>query len=97
MTEEESTGKRKSGMARAASLTPEQRKEIAKKGAEARWKNAGSINSNKNRMLLPNPSTNAGSASIQGILDLQIEKQIEIDGIGMGVLTGVSSSGMLLA
>lgn len=29
----------KGGKARAASLTPEQRKETAKKAAEARWKN----------------------------------------------------------
>ena len=31
-------GGRKGGKARAAKLTPEKRKEIAKKAAEARWK-----------------------------------------------------------
>lgn len=32
-------GGKKGGKARAESLTPERRKEIAKKAAEARWKN----------------------------------------------------------
>lgn len=38
MSEENKKGKSKGGVARAKSLTPEQRKEIAKKGAMARWK-----------------------------------------------------------
>jgi hypothetical protein len=31
-------GGRKGGRARATAMTPEQRREVAKKGAEARWK-----------------------------------------------------------
>lgn len=34
-------GGQKGGKARAASLTPEQRKEIAKKAAKARWRGEG--------------------------------------------------------
>jgi hypothetical protein len=34
-------GGKKGGRARAKKLTPEQRKEIAKKAARARWKKAG--------------------------------------------------------
>jgi hypothetical protein len=33
----------KGGQARAESLTPEQRKEIAKKAAEARWSKIGKL------------------------------------------------------
>jgi len=36
-----SLGGRKGGLARAAKLTPEQRKEIAKKAARARWSKRG--------------------------------------------------------
>ena len=33
----EPTGRQRSGLARAASMTPEQRSEIARKAARARW------------------------------------------------------------
>lgn len=74
----------KGGAARAVRLTPERRAEIAKKGAAARW-NAITKNSSKNKGLVTarrgNPITPG-----QGELDLCIQKQIEIDGVGMGVL-----------
>lgn len=35
-------GARKGGLARAAKLTPEKRREIARKAAETRWKRLGS-------------------------------------------------------
>jgi hypothetical protein len=41
---------------------------------------------NEGMALLPIPS-HIPSAPVQQVLDLQIQKQIEIDGIGMGVLT----------
>ena len=43
-------------------------------------------NTSPNRMLLPVPGENPRTTE-QTELDLQIQKQIEIDGIGMGVLT----------
>lgn len=42
--------------------------------------------SNESMALLPIPSRNPRTP-IQRVLDLQIQKQIEIDGVGMGVLT----------
>lgn len=41
---------------------------------------------NKNRTLLPIPGENPRTLE-QGYLDVKIYKQIEIDGVGMGVLT----------
>lgn len=41
---------------------------------------------NKNNVLLPVPSQKARTSQ-QGILDIKICRQIEIDGVGMGVLT----------
>ena len=40
MSESEPTGKQRSGLARAASLTPERRKEIAVNAANKRWGNS---------------------------------------------------------
>lgn len=40
----------------------------------------------KNSMLTPEPRASAITPG-QGVLNLQIEKQIEVDGVGMGVLT----------
>ena len=37
LTPPEPVGRQRSGQARAAALTPEQRREIARKGATARW------------------------------------------------------------
>jgi hypothetical protein len=75
----------KGGAARAAKLTTEEKALIAKKGAAARW-NAITKKSKENNALVTarrgNPITPG-----QGTLDLQIQKQIEIDGVGMGVLS----------
>jgi hypothetical protein len=76
----------KGGKARADKLTKEQKAEIATKAALARWQNPRATKSNKTNMLIPTPGGNPRTPE-QGVLDLQIEKQIEIDGIGMGVLS----------
>jgi hypothetical protein len=44
------------------------------------------LKSNRNMALLPVPGRNPRTP-VQGVLDLQIQKEIEIDGVGMGVLT----------
>lgn len=46
---------------------------------------SGGIPKHNNMLTIANAQL--PSAPKQGVLDLQIEKQIEIDGIGMGVLT----------
>lgn len=73
----------KGGAARAAKLSPQERSAIAKQAAAKRW-NAITKKSNESNELIvakaPNPITSG-----QG--DLFIEKQIEIDGVGMGVLS----------
>lgn len=43
-------------------------------------------NPNKSMALLPAPK-GITRTHVQGVLDLQVQKQIEIDGVGMGVLT----------
>jgi hypothetical protein len=48
--------------------------------------NPGTPNPNKSMALLPVPSRNPGTP-VQRLLALQIQKQIEKDGVGMGVLT----------
>jgi len=76
------------GDARAAKLSPDERKAIAQNAAKLRW--------NASKAATPSPNENKSLMSIspggvatprQGTLDLGIEKQIEIDGIGMGVLS----------
>lgn len=87
--EEEVKGKAKGGLARAAKLTPEQRKGIAQKAASARWrkhKEGAMTKDNKNNSLVA-ISPAKGAALKQGVLDLGIHKLIEIDGVGMGVLS----------
>ena len=84
--DENITGKAKGGKAAAAALTEEQRKERAIKAAKSRWSKARTNKTSKNSMLLPVPGDKTRT-DLQGELDLQIQKQIEIDGIGMGVLT----------
>lgn len=82
----ENAGQIKGGNARAAKLTPEERKEIAKKGAATRWGEGRSSNANNNKELvaiMPKKSLTPA----QGILNLDIHKQVEIDGVGMGVLS----------
>jgi hypothetical protein len=84
--ENEPTGRAIGGNARAEKLTPERKAEIAKKAAEARWRNPRTPNllpTNKLSLIpTPNPRT-----PHQTEMDLQVEKQIEIDGVGMGVLS----------
>ena len=83
---EQVRGRAVGGNARAEKLSPERKMEIAKKAAAARWKNPRTPKPlpSKSLALIPTPDSRTPE---QGVLDLQIEKQIEIDGIGMGVLT----------
>jgi hypothetical protein len=74
------------GRARADSLTAQEKKELAQKAALARWQRPRAKEPNKNMILLPTKGQ-IPRASEQGVLDLQVEKQIEIDGVGMGVLS----------
>ncbi len=89
MTDEKdkNLAKAKGGFARREALSADDRSEIAKKAAAARW-SAPPITKipNKNKVLIPNQGSNQITPD-QGELDLQIEKQIEIDGVGMGVLS----------
>jgi hypothetical protein len=75
----------KGGATRAANLTPERKAEIAKKAAFSRWQ-ARTIKHNENNSLIPVSPPNPRAPS-QPSLDLWIEKQREIDGVGMGVLS----------
>lgn len=84
--DDEVKGKAIGGKARAAKLSPERKAEIAKKAAFSRWQNPRSNNTNQVNVVVP-PSPPKPRSSAQGVLDLQIEKQIEVDGIGMGVLS----------
>jgi len=90
MKDKEITGKAKGGKARADSLSPDQRKEIAKKAASTRWskiKPEGAMEKDSENKGLVSVMPTQGAMSKQLTLNLGIEKQIEIDGIGMGVLT----------
>ena len=82
------SGKVRSGKARMGSLTPEQRREFARTGAKARWnasKSAtGSSNINNELQVILRPQS---ATDRQRTLPLGIAKQIEIDGVGMGVLS----------
>jgi hypothetical protein len=82
------SGRVRSGQARMKKLTPEERQQLARSAAVARWSNPKVANamSNENSNL-PAIRTTEVAAPKQGVLDLGIEKQIEIDGIGMGVLS----------
>src|SRR5690348_17265251 len=85
---EHESGKVRSGKARMEKLTPEQRLELARKAAAARWNartRAGEVvtGSNNLEVIVAPKSANPK----QGTLDLGIAKQIEIDGVGMGVLS----------
>jgi hypothetical protein len=82
------SGKVRSGKARMDKLTPEQRKEFAKAGAAARWNTSTRAASSSNItnelqvVLRPQSATDR-----QRALPLGIAKQVEIDGVGMGVLS----------
>ena len=82
------SGKTIGGKARMKSLTPEQRREFAKRGASARWNEksgAGSISNQSNDLqVIVRPQ---GATDKQRTLPLGIARQVEIDGVGMGVLS----------
>lgn len=87
--EEKITGRAKGGVARAMKLTPEQKTEIARKGAKARWENRkdpATIKDNDNKALTTIMLTKTATQE-QTNLDLSIQRQTEIDGVGMGVLS----------
>lgn len=81
-------GRAKGGVARSQKLTSEQKTKIAREAAIARWGAPGARAEKpiKNKLLSHLVGGDA-RAPVQGELDLQIEKQIEIDGVGMGVLS----------
>jgi hypothetical protein len=85
-SENEGKGRAAGGNARAAKLSPERKAEIARKAAFTRWQQPRGTNANQNNVLLP-VSTKNPRTPVQGVLDLQIEKAIEVDGVGMGVLS----------
>lgn len=92
--EQKATGKAKSGKARMRKMSSEERTAFAKAGASARW-NArmgaiGNGNGDNNLRVVLRP----GGATPQQPLPLDVAKQIEIDGIGMGVLITVYVGGM---
>lgn len=76
----------KGGAARSANLSTERKAEIAKSAAAARWAKPATTNSSKTNSLI-SISGMKPAAPVQPVLDLGIEKQVEIDGVGMGVLT----------
>ena len=82
------SGKVRSGMARMAKLTADQRRALARKAAAARWNTSKTATtySNENNNLTTISSVKTATP-VQQVFDLGIEKQIEIDGIGMGVLS----------
>lgn len=81
-------GRVRSGKARMGALTPEQRTELAKLAASRRWNaSMGATtlsNESKHLQVIKAPK---GADPRQGSLDLGVAKQIEIDGVGMGVLS----------
>lgn len=79
---------KKGGKARAKKLTKEQMSEIAKRAANARWGKSDSIGSNTlsvNKLPAPPPRNSIATTDKQ--LPLFVDKEKEIDGIGMGVLS----------
>jgi len=80
------SGPSRGGRARADRLSSERKAEIARNAAAARWKRPRNDNPNDSKGLVRVSSSNPRSPE-QLVLDLQIDKQIEIDGIGMGVLS----------
>lgn len=76
------------GKARMTSMTPEQRAQLARDAAKARWDGgkgaASSRNNNNDLQVILRPQ---GATDKQRTLSLGIAKQVEIDGVGMGVLS----------
>jgi hypothetical protein len=83
-----SSGRVRSGKARMGALSPEQRAELARLAASARWKTLKGatpmVNDNNDLQVIRAPKS---ASPRQRSLDLGIAKQIEIDGVGMGVLS----------
>jgi hypothetical protein len=83
-----SLGAAKGGKARAESLTPERRTEIARNAVEARWAKEGKPIANKPLSVNKLPTRTARNPiARESQLNLFIDKELEIDGIGMGVLS----------
>jgi hypothetical protein len=82
------SGRVRSGKARMDLLNAAQRAELARQAATARWhtgKSAGaSSNINRDLQVILRPQS---AADRQRTLSLGIARQIEIDGVGMGVLS----------
>ena len=84
------SGRVRSGKARMDKLTPEQRTELARMAAASRWNNTGKSASttpsiDKELQVVLRPQGATQDRQRQRLLG--IEKQIEIDGVGMGVLS----------
>lgn len=85
MAKEDDVTGRAGGKARAKKLSAKRKTEIAKLAAKARWESPNS-NKRSDTRRLPADYTPDPNTPVQ--LDfLRIEKQIEIDGVGMGVLS----------
>lgn len=84
--EDQPKGRAKGGIARANILSDQRKTEIAKKAAQARWQNPRTEKPSQIKVLVPSGPVNPRNP-MQAELDLQIQKQVEIDGIGMGVLS----------
>jgi len=84
--DDEVTGRARGGKVRAQRLSAERKKEIARQAALARWNSPR--NKKESEISVVVPQTQADPRSqVQYSLDLQIDKQIEVDGVGMGVLS----------
>lgn len=77
---------KKGGKARAESLTSEERSEIAKKAAKARW-GPSPISANSLSVSTLPPQTRRSPISSGKQIPLFVDKEKEIDGVGMGVLS----------
>jgi len=73
----------KGGRARRDALTDEQRREIASRAAKARWGPAASTSNSLSVDMLPSTITRIPSTQ----KSLFVDKEKEIDGVGMGVLS----------
>jgi len=79
-------GKR-GGEARAKKLTAEERKEIARQAANARWGQGSPIGSNQLSVNKLPAQTSRSPIGSEIQLTLFVDKEKEIDGVGMGVLS----------
>jgi hypothetical protein len=76
---------KKGGKARAEKLSKEERSEIARRGAQARWGQSpiGPNSLSVNKL----PAQTARNSIARNQLPLFVDKEKEIDGVGMGVLS----------